>query len=244
MQAGAASAILIYVSAVMISNRSYRQWPVYRTSLWIAGICCIFFSVSGPVAERAHSSFTFHMAAHLLLGMLAPLLIALSAPVTLVLRSMNVKMARQVSSLLKSTPAKILADPFAASLLNMGGLWVLYTTGLYHAMHQHLLLFVFIHIHIFLAGLLFTESMLAIGPSPHKTSFVYRSTALVLALASHSILAKYLYGNPPSGVFSAEAEAGALLMYYGGDAIDLFIVFLLCSQWYRTQRSQQTSEQV
>jgi putative membrane protein len=240
----AAAAILVYVLAVWTSNRTYRKWPISRTFLWIAGIGCIFYSVSGPIADRAHSSFTFHMAAHLLLGMLAPLLIVLSAPMTLILRTLNVKMARRLSTILKSAPAGLLTDPFMASLLNMGGLWILYTTDLYHAMHQHLLLYVFIHIHIFLAGFLFTESMLAIGPSPHKSSFIYRSASLIPALASHSILAKFLYAHPPSGVPFEEAETGALIMYFGGDGIDMVIVFLLCLQWYKTQRIREAVEQV
>ncbi|WP_240189766.1 cytochrome c oxidase assembly protein [Bacillus sp. P14.5] len=227
--------MLVYVFAVKRSNMKYSRWPVHRMFFWIAGLSCAAASVIGPIAERAHSSFTYHMAAHLLLGMLAPLLIVISAPLTLVMRTLNVRMARRLSSILKSTPARLLTDPVTASLLNMGGLWILYTTGLYQAMHHNGFLLVLIHIHIFLAGYLFTVSMVTFDPAPHKASFYYRSVVLVLALASHGILAKFLYGNPPPGITAGDSETGALLMYYGGDAIDMVIIFLLCLEWYKNQ---------
>ncbi|MGD6801310.1 cytochrome c oxidase assembly protein [Rossellomorea aquimaris] len=230
-----AAAMLLYVFAVKRSNMKFSPWPVHRIFFWIAGMSCAAASVVGPIAERAHSSFTYHMAAHLLLGMLAPLLIVISAPLTLLLRTVNVRMARRFTFILKSTPVRLLTDPITASLLNMGGLWILYTTDLYQIMHHNWILLVLIHIHIFLAGYLFTVSMVTFDPAPHKPSIYYRSVVLVLALASHGILAKYLYGNPPAGVPAGDSETGALLMYYGGDAIDMVIILLLCLEWYRCQ---------
>jgi hypothetical protein len=49
-------------------------------------------------------------------------------------------------------------------------------------------------------------------------------------LAAHGILAKYLYAHPPAGVL--HAEAGAQLMYYGGDVLDLILIVVFCRQWY------------
>ncbi|MGM0846545.1 MAG: cytochrome c oxidase assembly protein [Bacillota bacterium] len=238
---GFSAAIIFYIIAVKHSNQKYRRWPMYRTFFWLAGLCCAAASVIGPIAERAHFSFTYHMAAHLLLGMLAPLLIVVSAPLTLLMRTLNVRMARRLTFILKSSPVRLLTDPVTASLLNMGGLWILYTSGLYEAMHQNGLLHVLIHIHIFLAGYLFTVSMVSFDPAPHKPSFYYRSVVLVLALASHSILAKFLYAHPPKGVAPGESETGALLMFYGGDAIDLAIIFLLCFEWFKQQKPQRFS---
>lgn len=60
-------------------------------------------------------------------------------------------------------------------------------------MHESLFLYVFIHIHVFLAGYLFTVSLAYVEPIPHRTSFLYRSSILVLALAAHGILSKYIY---------------------------------------------------
>ncbi len=229
-------ALIAYIVAVFISNRKYRHWSLYRTLSWVVGIVIAVVAVSGPVAERAHVDFTAHMLGHLFLGMLAPLLLVLAAPMTLLMRTLNVTLARQLSRLLKTVPVRIINDPIVATLLNVGGLWVLYTTDLYSAMHENLILHVFIHVHVFLAGFFFTLSMIYIDPTPHQTSYVYRSIILVFAMAAHGILSKYIYVNPPSGVSLSQAERGGKLMYYGGDAIEILLILILCVQWYKASR--------
>jgi putative membrane protein len=228
--------VMLYTFATILSNRRHKPWPVYRTAFWIFGVFCAASAVIGPIAKRAHMDFAAHMLGHLLLGMMAPLLMALAAPMTLILRTLHVNSARRLSRILKSWPVCILSDPIVASLLNVGGLWVLYTTGLYGEMQQSIALHVLIHIHIFLAGYIFTVSFIYIEPNPHRTSFVYRAVVLVLALAGHGILSKYIYSHPPSHVPLEQAELGGMLMYYGGDAIDLVLIFIFCLQWYRASR--------
>jgi putative membrane protein len=228
--------LVMYILAAFISCLRHKQWPLYRTAFWVFGVLCAVAAVVGPLANRAHMDFTAHMLGHLLLGMLAPLLMVLAAPMTLVLRTLNVTLARRLSRVLKSWPVRILCDPIVASFLNVGGLWILYTTDLYAAMQQNFLLHVLIHKHVFIAGYLFTVSMIYIDPTPHSSSFVYRAIVLVIALAGHSILSKYIYAHPPNSVPAAQAEIGGMLMYYGGDAIDVILIFILCLQWFRATR--------
>lgn len=231
-----ALALVIYIVCAVISIYRGNSWSLYRTSAWIIGILCAALAVVGPLANDAHMNFTVHMLNHLLLGMLAPLLMALAAPVTLVLRTLNVTSARQLSRILRSRPVRVISDPIVASLLNIGGLWILYTTNLYMVMQQNIVVHIVLHMHVFLAGYLFTVSIIYIDPTPHRTSFTYRAIVLVLALAGHSILSKHLYAQPPSGVPAIQAEKGSMLMYYGGDAIDLILIFIFCFQWFRATR--------
>ncbi|MCP3030010.1 cytochrome c oxidase assembly protein [Halobacillus sp. A1] len=227
-------ALILYGAAVFFSRQRQRPWPFYRIVLWVLGIACALVAVGGPLAQLAHMDFTMHMLGHLLLGMLAPLLMALAAPMTLFLRALPQGQAKRLSRFLKSWPSRVLTDPVAASLLNVGGLWILYTTPLYQEMHENSYLHVFIHAHVFIAGYLFTVSMIYIDPTPHRNGYVYRAVTLIAALAGHGILSKYIYGNPPAGVPVDQAESGGMLMYYGGDGIDLVIVFILCLHWYRS----------
>ncbi|WP_223592620.1 cytochrome c oxidase assembly protein [Neobacillus bataviensis] len=228
--------LVVYIFASFRSNRHFKRWPLYRSISWGLGILCITVIVIGPLANRAHMDFTAHMLGHLLLGMAAPLLIVLSAPMTLVMRNLHVKRARQLSKILKSYPVRILSDPMFASLINVGGLWVLYTTDLYSAMHHNIVLYFFIHLHVFLAGFVFTAAFISIDPTPHRTNFIYRAIILVLSFASHGILSKYIYANPPLGVTKTQAEMGSMLMYYGGDAIDIVLIYILCWQWYKSKK--------
>lgn len=225
--------ILAYIFAVFRSNQHYKHWPLYRIIAWKIGIFSAMTVVIGPLADRIHIDFVAHMVGHLLLGMIAPLLIVLSAPMTLLLRCIPVNQGRQITKLLKRLPVQLLTNPIIASLLNMGGLWLLYSTKLYSMMHQNLILYIFIHIHVFIAGYLFTASMIYIDPTPHRKSYVYRAVNFILATASHGILAKSIYLNPPPTVLAPEAEKGAMLMYYGGDAVDIIIIIIFCFQWYK-----------
>lgn len=229
-------AIVLYLFGVYRSDRQkqLRRFPRLRIFFWISGALLSVSALVGPLAVLSHDHFTWHMAGHLLVGMLGPLLLALGAPVTLLLRTLPVLQARRVSRLLRSRLAGFYIHPITASVLNIGGLWLLYTTGLFEAMHHHLWLYILVHVHIFAAGYLFTVSMLYIDPVARRFSYFYRTTVFILALAGHGILSKYLYAYPPNGVPVEEAQAGAMLMYYGGDAVDLVIIILLFRGWYRS----------
>lgn len=230
--------LILYFVAVLISNNQYKRWPLYRTISWGLGVLCLAALNVGPLAKLAHADFSTHMIGHLLIGMISPLLFVLSAPMTLLLRSLNVKLARKLSGVLKSDPIRVFSNPIVASILNVGGLWILYTTDLYSIMNQNLAVYLVIHIHVFIAGYLFTRSIIYIDLSPHRTNFIYRAFILVLSSASHGILSKYIYANPPSGVPITQAQKGAMLMYYGGDVVDIILIFILCLQWYKSCKTK------
>ncbi|WP_350348903.1 cytochrome c oxidase assembly protein [Agromyces sp. G08B096] len=231
----AAAAIGCYVAAVHRTRRRL-PWPWRRVACWVAGVAAVTAAVVGPLADAAHQSFPAHMAAHLLIGMLAPLLLVLAAPVTLALRALAVVPARRLSALLRSLPVRFLTHPITAGAINAGGLWLLYTTDVFARMHDEPLLAAAVNVHLLLAGYLFTASMIGLDPDPHRASFALRAGVLLVVFAAHGVLAKWLVGHPPAGVPMAEAEAGGILMYYGGDVIDAVIIAVLCAQWYRATR--------
>ncbi|MCM3719486.1 cytochrome c oxidase assembly protein [Fictibacillus phosphorivorans] len=227
--------ILLYLYAVIRSNRHYKPWPIFRAVLWVFAVISAAVSLIGPLADRAHEHFPAHMLTHLLLGMLTPLLMVGAAPLTLFLRAISVSLARRVTRMMKTRFVRLYTNPIFTSLLNIGGLWLLYTTDLYSQMHHNALLYAFIHIHIFLAGYLYTLSFISLE-LPRKTSFLYRASVLLVSFAGHSILSKYIYSNSLTGVPAEEAELGSMIMYYGGDIIDGVLIFVFCLQWYRVAK--------
>jgi putative membrane protein len=230
--------IAMYIVAVIISNRRYKQWPYSRTLFWVLGVFFAAFAMIGPFADRAHIDFNAHMLGHLLLGMLAPLFMVLATPMTLLLRTLPVILARRLSRTLKSWFVRTLTDPTVGSLLNVGALWILYCTDLFKVMHQNIFVHILVHLHVFIAGFIFTMSIISIDLTSHRTSYLYRTIVLLIALAAHSILSKYIYAYPPNGVPAAQAEMGGKLMYYGGDAIDFVLIYILFYQWFRATRSR------
>jgi putative membrane protein len=239
------AAALLYVTAVRTARGRGRHWPNTRTALWLLGLVCAACAVVGPIAEQAHADLRAHMVGHVLLGMLAPLLMALAAPVTLALRALPPEPARRVARVLRSAAIGILIHPVTAAVLDIGGLWVLYRTGLYEASMQSPLVHALVHAHVFLAGYLFTFALVGPDPNPHRARLPVRVTVLALAIAAHNVLAKLIYAYPSAAYPSEQAHAGAQIMYYGGAPVELTIIVLLGLEWLRRQdHSRAVTERV
>lgn len=224
-----------YAAGVCRAGRRAR-WPVARTASMGLGLACLGIALVGPLAEAARHSFPAHMTGHLLAGMLGPLLVVLGAPMTVALRALPVGAARRLTRVLRSLPVRTVTHPIVAGALNAGGLWVLYTTDLFVWMHTSMLGHALVHVHMILAGWLFTAALVGPDPDPHRASMRLRSGVLIVFVAAHSILAKWVYAYPPPGVSVEEARTGAQIMYYGGDAVDVTLIVLLFAGWYAATR--------
>lgn len=232
--------VAIAYGVTALRLRRQGRWPDRRALLFAAGLLVVAGAVTGPLAGRGQHDFVAHMVTHLLLAMLAPILLVLSAPVTIVLRALPVAGARRLVRLLKSWPLGFLTYPVTAAILNVGGLWLLYATALYGLMHEHAWLRIAVHLHLLLAGYLFTAAIIGVDPAPHRPAWLIRASVLVLALGAHAVLAKWLYAHPPDGVPLADAETGSQLMYYGGDLVDLLLIVVFCRQWFHATRPRAT----
>ncbi|MGY1730207.1 cytochrome c oxidase assembly protein [Geodermatophilus sp. SYSU D01045] len=214
-----------YVAATW---RCRRPWPLARTGAWLAGLAAAAVAVTGP--GTGHADLHAHMAAHLLVGMVAPLLLVLGAPVTLALRALPPPAARRLSRLLRTAPARWPADPLVAVPLNAAGLWALYGTGLHTAVAHRPVLAALVWLHVLVTGYLATAAVLAVDPAPHRRPVAVRALALAGGAAAHDVLAKVLYAAPPAGTVGA--EEGARLMYDGGTVVTVLTAALLWRRWY------------
>jgi putative membrane protein len=217
-----AAAALLYPAGVARSADRGR-WPPHRLAAWFGGLA------AATAGLLIGGGFTGHAAGHLLLGMVAPLLLVLAAPVTLALRALPAARARLLTAVLRSGPARVLTHPAVAAVLDVGGLWLLYTTDLYALAARHPAVHLAVQAHVLLAGYLFTAAIVGVDPAPDRPRPAVRAAVLVLAAAAHAVLAKHLYASPPAGAGSA--DTGAMLMYYGGDAVEVVLAVLLCREW-------------
>jgi putative membrane protein len=221
-----------YAMGLLGCRRRGRSWPAGRAACWYAGTAAAASGMLGPTTD----GFVPHMAGHLLLGMVAPLLLALAAPGTLALRALPARHARRLSRMLATPAVRALTHPVTAAALAGGGSWLVYTTALYPAMMHRAAVHLAVQIHLLLAGFLLATAVAGVDPLPHRPPRAVRAAALLAFLAAHAILAKYLYGHPPPGVPAPDGRAGAILMYYGGDLVDLALVTVFCWQWYDPPR--------
>ncbi|MEV7098689.1 cytochrome c oxidase assembly protein [Amycolatopsis sp. NPDC051045] len=203
-------------------RRRGDRWPPLRDVVFGAGVAAALV----PGAP----TFTGHMVQHVVLGMLAPVLVVLARPVTLLLRAVPAAARHRLKRVLGSRPAGVLVFPPVAAALEAGSLWLLYRTGLYATSGDAL----WMHVHVFLTGLLFTTAVCRLDPFRHRAGLGVRAGALIGAAAAHAVLAKTLYVTPPPGVLLAVADrqAGARLMYYGGDVVELGLALIVALQWY------------
>lgn len=238
-----ALAAALYLGAALRERREGRGWPVLRIVGWMLGLAMAVATVVGPLAQAAAADAVLHMASHLLIGMLAPLLLVLAAPLTLALRTLDPVPARRLTRLLRSLPARALAHPVTALVINLGGLALLLETGLFTLMREQMLVHVLVMAHLLLAGLLLTTALVAVEPNPHRAALPTRMAVLVAALAAHGVLAKRFAADPPPGVPADEALVAGELMFVGGDLVDAALIVLLCLEWYRGRSRQLRREQ-
>ncbi|OLT54332.1 cytochrome c oxidase assembly protein [Cellulosimicrobium sp. CUA-896] len=183
-----------------------RRWGRGRTASWVAGATLLALAVSPPVATLAHGDARGHMVQHLLLGMYAPLGLVLAAPVTLLLGACSTAGRRRVTAVLGSVPVRVLTHPVVAGVVDMGGLYALYLTGLYAASTASTPLHVLVGAHFVLAGTSFTWAVAGRDPAPHRAGLRVRVGALVLAAGAHAYLAKLLYARAPTSLRATAAR--------------------------------------
>ncbi|WP_410572990.1 cytochrome c oxidase assembly protein [Amycolatopsis sp. cmx-4-61] len=215
-------AIMAYETGAWRLRQRGDRWPPARDVVFGAGVAVAL--VPGT------SSFTGHMLQHVLLGMLAPVLLVLARPMTLLLRAVPTTARRRLTRVLGSRPAGVLVFPPVAAVLEAGSLWLLYRTGRYAAIGDE----PWLHLHVFLTGLLFTTAICRLDPLRHRAGLGVRAGALIGAAAAHAVLAKTLYVSAPPGVVLsvADRQAGAELMYYGGDVVEFGLALIVALQWY------------
>ena len=206
-------AVALYIKGVMVLTKRGDKWPVGRTISFAIGISAVDFATSGGLGLYAHFSFSWHMVAHMTLGMIAPIAIVLGAPITLALRTLPQGRNSEergvrgtLLSVLHSRYSSIIVNPVGALVIFDGSLFLLYFTSLFgnlmntHAGH------LFMNIHFLLAGFLFFHVIIGIDPNPKRPPFLVRIVTLLVAMSIHAFFSVALMSSSTlvdSGYFAA-----------------------------------------
>lgn len=220
-----------YLGAAARRRAEPRGWSRWRTASFVAGLALLGVALTGPVADLA-ADLRGHMIQHLLIGMLAPLLLVLGAPVTLLLRSLPPARARRVTAVLRGRACHLLANPWTALTLSVGGMVVLYCTPLYQVTATDMTLHHLVHAHFLLSGYLFAWVIAGPDPAPRRPSVPSRLVVMGVAIAVHATLSQLMYAGLTAVPVPADQLRGAAeIMYYGGDIIELLLVLALVTTW-------------
>jgi len=186
-------ATALYIRGVINLVRRGDKWPIGRTISFAIGISLIDYSTSGGLGLYSIFSFQYHMMAHMVLSMIAPIFIVLSAPITLALRTLPIGRSKAERGIrgwlvesLGSRYSVVITHPLVALAIFDGSLFALYFTPLFGdlmASHfGHLLM----NVHFILAGLLFFHVIVGIDPNPRRVHHLIRVVILLGAISIHA----------------------------------------------------------
>ena len=185
--------VALYVKGVMVLTKRGDKWPVGRTISFALGVAVIDFATSGGLGLYAHFSFSYHMMAHMLLGMIAPIFLVLGAPMTLALRTLpqgrNASERGVRGSLLAALHSKIgvfYTNPIVALLIFDGSLFGLYFTNLFADLMQSHIGHLIMSLHFLAAGFLFFFVIIGVDPNPRRIPHLVQMVVLFAAMSIHA----------------------------------------------------------
>ncbi len=247
-------ATALYIRGVVVLTRRGDKWPVGRTVAFACAIAFADFATSGGLGVYAHFAFSYHMIAHMVLGMIAPIGFVLSAPMTLALRTLpagRTDLERGIRgsliSLIHSRYSIIITNPITALAIFDGSLFGLYLTPVYGSLMRshsgHLLM----DIHFMLAGYLFFYVIIGVDPNPRKIPHIVRIIILFAAMSIHAFFSITLLSTSSlvdGGYFAllnrpwnldllADQHAGGAIGWAMGEIPILLALIATFLQWIR-----------
>ena len=248
-------ATALYIRGVVALVRRGDKWPVGRTISFAIGISLLDYATSGGIGLYAHFSFQYHMIAHMVLSMIAPIAIVLSAPITLALRTLPIgreKGERGIRGLLltvlHSKPTAIWTHPVVALLIFDGSLFALYFTPLFGNLMSGHFGHMLMDLHFIAAGLLFFHVIVGIDPNPRKVHYLVRIVMLLAAMSIHAFFSValmsandlldggyyQLLNRPWATDLLSDQKAGAAIGWAMGEIPIVVALIATFIQWMRS----------
>ena len=246
--------VALYIKGVVILKKRGDSWPVGRTIAFALGVSAMDFATSGGLGVYAKFSFEYHMIAHMVIGMVAPIGLVLGAPITLALRTLPQGRTPEergirgmLIAFLHSRYSLLLTNPLTALALFDGSLFVLYFTNLFGNLMQSHVGHLFMNIHFLLAGFLFFHVIIGIDPNPRKIPHLVRIVILFAAMSIHAFFAIALlatttlidqgyYGSlktPWLGDLLADQHAAGAIAWGMGEVPIILALIATFIQWMR-----------
>lgn len=245
----------LYIRGVVALSRRGDRWPIGRTIAFAIGISLLDYSTSGGLGLYAKFSFEYHMLAHMVLSMIAPIAIVLSAPVTLALRTLpigRIEGERGLRGLLiralNSRFTKIWTHPVVALAIFDGSLFALYFTPLFGKLMSSHLGHLFMNLHFIFAGILFFFVIIGIDPNPRQLHPLARIIILFAAMSIHAFFSVSLMSSkslidggyyqllqrPWATDLLADQKAGAALGWAMGEIPILLALIATFVMWIKS----------
>jgi cytochrome c oxidase assembly factor CtaG len=185
--------VALYIKGVVVLTKRGDKWPVGRTVAFALGISAVDFATSGGLGLYANFSFSYHMIAHMVIGMIAPIGLVLGAPITLALRTLPQGRNPQergvrgsLIAVLHSKAGIVFTNPIIALIIFDGSLFALYFTDLFSVLMSSHVGHLFMTLHFLVAGYIFFSVIIGVDPNPRKIPHLLRIVVLFAAMSIHA----------------------------------------------------------
>jgi cytochrome c oxidase assembly factor CtaG/putative copper export protein len=249
----------LYIRGVVILAKRGDKWPIGRTIAFALAVAATDFATSGGLGAYARFSFSYHMVAHMVLGMIAPIAFVLSAPITLALRTLPIGrtpdergIRGNLIALLHSKYFQVISNPVVALAIFDGSLFALYMTPLFGDLMQSHVGHLFMGLHFLLAGTLFFHVIVGIDPTPKRVPYIVRIIILFAAMSIHAFFSIALLSattlldggyfasleRPWSTDLLADQSAGGAVGWAMGEIPILIALVATFIQWVRDDKKE------
>jgi putative copper resistance protein D len=248
---------VLYLFGVRRLRRRGDAWPTGRIVAWLCGCAVLLFATSSGVGRYMPAMFSMHMAAHMLLSMLAPVLLVLGGPVTLALRALPAAGRTDppgprewLLAALHSRVSKLLTNPIVATVLFVAGFYGLYFGGIFDAAAGSHGAHVAMNLHFLLSGYLFYWVVIGVDPTPRpipplgKLAMVFASLPLhaffgVALMSSQTVLAGSFYESLKLYWHTdliGDQRLGGGIAWAAGEIPLVLVLIALLVQWRRSDQ--------
>ena len=248
-------ATALYIRGVVVLARRGDKWPVGRTISFAIGISLLDYSTSGGLGLYALFSFQYHMIAHMILSMIAPIFLVLSAPITLALRTLPIGRTDEERGIrgwliesLHSRFTAIWTNPLVALAIFDGSLFALYFTPLFGELMSSHFGHLLMNLHFIAAGLLFFHVIVGIDPNPRRVHHLVRIVILLGAISIHAFFSIALQASntlidggyyaslerPWATDLLADQKSGAAIGWAMGEIPIIIALLATFIQWMRS----------
>ena len=252
-------ATALYIRGLVVLTRRGDKWPVGRTVAFALAVSVADFATSGGLGVYAHFAFSYHMIAHMALGMVAPIGFVLSAPITLALRTLPAGRTESergirgsLITIIHSRYSTIITNPVTALAIFDGSLFGLYLTPAYGSLMRSHSGHLFMDLHFLLAGYLFFYVIVGIDPNPRKIPHIVRIIVLFAAMSIHAFFSITLLSTSSlvdGGYFAllhrpwnlnllADQHAGGAVGWAMGEIPILLALIATFLQWVRDDKRE------
>lgn len=188
--------LALYLRGVWALRTRGDSWPMARTVSWCAGMAVVGWATFGGLGEYSHVMFSAHMAAHMVLSMIAPILLVLGAPMTLALRTLpGPRRAGEVGpralllSFLHSRWSRLVTHPLVAPVLFTGSLYGLYFSPMFQTLMSNHWGHTVMDVHFLAVGSLYYYVLIGVDPSPRILQPLVRFGLLLVTVPFHAFFA-------------------------------------------------------